>query len=139
MIRVEYSAVTSFNRQLQQVPAHLRTEVRRHIQSASGKFVGLLRGNYGWSSRIPGAVKQRVGFGPRSGGVLVYIDADMAPHARPLEFGNTRSGFNRHPVYGGPAWVDQPTRPTFMPTIRSAEPMVVREIQEAINAVFRPL
>jgi hypothetical protein len=137
MIRIEYSDVTSFAAQLRQVPAHLQRELARKIRTISGRVVQTLRGNYSWSSRIPGAVKQRVGFGPRSSGVLIYVDADQAPHARPLEFGN-RAGFNRHPVWGGRyAWVDQPIRPSFMPAVRSSEPMVVREISEVIRDVFR--
>jgi hypothetical protein len=55
-----------------------------------------------------------------------------------LEFGN-RGAFNRHPVFGGPAWVDQPTRPFFMRAVRAKERQVVAAVQSAIERVFARL
>lgn len=139
MIRIQSMQVRAFADQLRDAPPQIRRGLTKEIKTAAGGFVRTLRGNYGWSSRIPGAVRTRVGFGPRSAGVLVHVDAGLAPHARPLEFGN-RGGFNRHPVFGNrDAWVDQPTRPTFMRTVRAAEPQVVSAVQSAINDVFRRL
>ena len=139
MIQIRYGEVTTFNAQLARVPAQLRTGLSRSIRTSAGRFVNALRGAYSWSSRIPGAVSQRVGFGGgRGGGVMVRIDAKRAPHARPLALPNN-GAFNRHPVFGGPGWTNQPMRDSFFPTVRAAEPMVVREVQSAIDDVFRRL
>jgi hypothetical protein len=139
MIRVGYGEVTTFRAQLQQVPPQLRLGLSKNIRIAGGRFVTALQSAYSWSTRIPGAVSQRVGFaGGRSGGVTVRIDAKRAPHARPLALPNN-GVFNRHPVYGGPAWVNQPMRDSFFPTVRAAEPMVVQQVQTAISDVFRRL
>jgi hypothetical protein len=139
MIRIQYHEVTTFRAQLQRVPVELRASLKGRIRTFTGRFVTQLRGAYSWSSRIPGAVDQRVGFGGgRSGGVMVFIDAKRAPHARPLALPNN-GVFNRHPVFGGPAWVNQPMRDSFFPTIRAAEPALVRDVQAAVNDVFRRL
>ena len=139
MISIDAHEVHDFGAQLRRVPTQLRRGLTRRIRTSAGRVVTTIQGNYSWSSRIPGAVKTRVGFGPRSAGVLVYVDADTAPHARPLEFGTTRSGINRHPVFDPEVWVDQPIRPSFMRGIRASEPMVIREIQGELDQVFRSL
>lgn len=139
MIRIYSVEVRAFAEQLRDAPPQLRRGLSKEIKVAAGEFVRTLQGNYSWSSRIPGAVRMRVGFGPRSAGVLVFVDSGRAPHARPLEFGNA-PGVNRHPVFGNrEAWVNQPTRPTFMRTVGGAQPQVVGRVQDAINDVFRRL
>lgn len=133
-IRVRYQAATSFARQLGDVPKDMRRELRPQIRKAADIVADRIRGRSGWSSRIPGAVKTRVSFSARSGGVRVYVDADAAPHARPLEFGSqNRRGVNRHPVFGRDVWVDQPTRPFFMAAVSESEQDVVLSIQDAID------
>jgi hypothetical protein len=139
VISIDHTQVRAFAEQLREVPPDLRMSLSRRVRVIAGRVVQTIQGNYSWSTRIPGAVKQRVGFGPRSSGVLVYVDSRLAPHARPLEFPNNRAGFNRHPVYGTETWVDQPIRPSFMPGVRSSQPMAVTEIQDAIDDVFRRL
>lgn len=135
MIRIDGSEVRAFADQLRDFPKDMRRSLRREIREATGELTRDIKSNASWSSRIPGAVKTRVGFGARSSGVQVYVDARAAPHARPLEFGN-RGGFNRHPVFGGPAWVEQPTRPFFMRAVRSNEKQVVAHVQSAIDDAF---
>jgi hypothetical protein len=139
MIHIDSVEVRAFADRLRATPPHLQREMRKRITAAASSFVRSLQGNYSWSSRIPGAVRTRVGFGPRSSGVLVFVDAGAAPHARPLEFGN-RGQFNRHPVFGNrEAWTNQPTRPTFMRTIAANEPQVVGQVEAAIRDVFNRL
>lgn len=138
MIRVDGSEIRAFSEQLRDVPQDLRKGFRRNIKAASTGLVRDIQANYSWSSRIPGAVKTKVGFGARSAGVTVFVDRKKAPHARPLEFGN-RSGANRHPVFGTDAWVNQPTRPSFLPAVRDNERKAVDAVQDAIDDTFRRL
>lgn len=134
---IDGSQVSAFADQLRQVPREMRTGLRRTIRESSQDLIRLVRANAAWSDRIPGAVKTRVGFGQRASGVQVYVDAGQAPHARPLEFGNRAGGgVNRHPVFGGDTWVDQPTRPFFMRAAGRMEPQLVKDIQKAIDDVF---
>lgn len=136
--RVRHQAVTSFARQLRDVPKEFRRELRPKIRKASDKVAGKIRANASWSSRIPGAVKTQVSFSSRSGGVRVFVDSDAAPHARPMEFGSQgRRGVNRHPVFGRDVWVDQPAKPFFMKAVRESEQDVVLEIQDAIDNALR--
>jgi hypothetical protein len=140
MIHIDSVEVRAFADRLRDTTPHLRREMSKRVKAAASSFVRALQGNYSWSSRIPGAVRTRVGFGPRSSGVLVFVDAGAAPHARPLEFGNRGSGINRHPVFGNrEAWTDQPTRPTFMRTIAANESQVVGQVEAAIRDVFNTL
>lgn len=138
MITIDGTEVKAFADQLRHVPPELRRGLRREIRKAGEALVNDIRSNASWSSRIPAATKIRVGFGARSAGVTVQVDAGQAPHARPLEFGN-RGAFNRHPVFGGDTWVDQPTRPFFMRAVRSNEPKVVRAVGDAIEQAFARL
>lgn len=138
VVRVRYEAVSTFARQLGNVPRELRKELRPHIRTAAQKLQAKVQQNASWSSRIPAATKVKVSFASRSGGVTVYVDSNAAPHARPLEFGSQgRSNVNRHPVFGNRGvWVDQPARPFFMNAARESEPQVVNEIQKAIDAAL---
>jgi hypothetical protein len=138
LIRIDGAEIKAFADQLQHVPRDLRPALRREIRKSGDSLVRDIRSNASWSSRIPAATKLRVGFGARSAGVTIRVDAGAAPHARPLEFGN-RGAFNRHPVFGGPAWVDQPTRPFFMRAVRARERQVVAAVQSAIERVFARL
>lgn len=134
---IDGSQVSAFAVQLRQVPREMQTGLRRTIRESSKDLTRQIKANAAWSDRIPGAVKTRVGFGQRSAGVQVHVDAGQAPHARPLERGNTAGGAtNRHPVFGGPAFVNQPTRPFFMRAVRRAEPELVKGVQQAIDEVF---
>lgn len=133
-IRIEHQQVASFARQLANVPTELRRELRPALRSSGEKVAARVRANASWSSRIPAATKTKVSFS-KSGGVMVFTDQKAAPHARPLEFGNAGM-FNRHPVFGRDTWVDQPTRPFFMPAVAASEQDVVREIQNAIDKAF---
>jgi hypothetical protein len=138
VIVIDGTEVKAFADQLRAFPRELRPELRREIKRASDVLVGDIRSNASWSSRIPSATKVKVGFGARSSGVQIHVDAGAAPHARPLEFGNN-GGFNRHPVFGGPAWVNQPVRPFFMPAVRSNERQVIDAVGAAIAAAFARL
>lgn len=137
-VRVRYADVTSFRTQLAAVPKGLRRELRPRIKGSADKVAARVRSNASWSSRIPAATKVQVSFAARGAGVRVYVDHRAAPHARPYEFGSQGSrNVNRHPVFGNRQnWVDQPTRPFFMPAIRDSRDDVVREVQAAITDVL---
>lgn len=137
MISIDGSEIRAFADQLRDFPREFRPRLRREIRKAAGGLVREIQQNASWSSRIPGATRVSVGFGQRSAGVTVLVDEKKAPHARPLEFGNRAGGtINRHPVFGGDMWVEQPTRPFFMRAVRSAEKDAVTAVQTAIDEAF---
>lgn len=137
MIIIDGSDVLSFSRQLRDVPKDMRRGLRKSIVEASDVLVSRAKSNASWSSRIPDAIKAKAGFGTRAG-VEVIVDSDIAPHARAYEgmANQTMSGYFRHPVFGGDAWVEESTRPFLRPAIRDTEPLAVERIQAAINAAF---
>lgn len=140
MIRINDAEFRAFADQLRGFPKELRRGLRKNIKAASQDLVRDIQSNASWSTRIPSAVKTRVGFGQRSAGVRVFVDSRIAPHARPLEFGSQgRSNVNRHPVFGTDVWVDQPTRPFFMKAVRSNQRQVVSKVQDAIDDSLRRL
>lgn len=138
MIHIDGTEIRAFADQLRDFPRELRTPLRREIRKAAGGLQRDVQAGASWSTRIPAATKIRVGFGARSAGVTVHVDRNAAPHARPLEFGN-RGAFNRHPVFGGPAFVNQPTRPFFMRAVRANERKAVTAVQTAIDEAFSRL
>ena len=138
MIIIDGAEIKAFADQLRHFPRELRPPLRREIKKSADVLVRDIRSNASWSTRIPGATRAKVGFGARSAGVQVLVDAGKAPHARPLEFGN-RGAFNRHPVFGGPAWVNQPTRPFFIRAVRANERQVVNAVGTAIEQAFSRL
>lgn len=134
-MRFDTRQVTRFAQQLQDVPRELRGELRPAIKTAAKTLSSRVKANASWSSRIPGAVRERVSFASRGrGGVMVYVDARIAPHARPLDRGSQGGrSVNRHPVFGNRnVWVDQPTRPFFIPAVRESHDDVLRKVQFAI-------
>lgn len=132
MIRIDAAEVRAFADQLRGFPRELRPKLRRNIREAATGLVQDIKSNASWSDRIPGAVKTRVGFGARSSGVQIFVDSGAAPHARPFEGISGGSTF-RHPVFGGPAWVSQETRPFFMRAVASNERKVIDAVQSAID------
>lgn len=133
-VRVRQVQLTTFARNLSDVPQELRKELRPKVRKIAGKVQRQVQQNASWSSRIPGAVKTRVSFSQRSPGVSVYVDSKAAPHARPLEFGSSRNRQLRHPVFGNPdVWVSQPTRPFFMQAIDQTGSDAHIEITDAID------
>jgi hypothetical protein len=138
IITIDGSEIRAFADQLRDAPAELRTTLRREIRAEGKDVEGDIKANASWSSRIPGAVRTTVGFGARSSGVVIRVDAGKAPHARPLEFGN-KPGFNRHPVFTYDVWVDQPIRPFFFRAVTPAMPRLVGRVQGVIDDVFARL
>jgi hypothetical protein len=139
MFTVDGREVISFSRQLQEVPKELRSELRKRIRSAADVIKTAAQSNASWSSRIPGAISVRTGFG-RGSAVRVVVSAKRAPHARAFE-GITQDGRGtfRHPVFGRDVWVEQPTRPFLQPAVRQHQDRVVRDVQDAIDHVLGDL
>lgn len=123
---------------LKAIEGNLQVEMRRGIKTAAQPVVDRVKSNASFSSRIPGAVKTKVSFAAKSAGVTVYVDAGMAPEARPLEHGG-KGGTFRHPVFadqsrqtrGGYTWVSQKAHPFF----GSASVAEDSKITAAINAI----
>jgi hypothetical protein len=115
------------------VPPKLRTELRRNFRQVAGPIVNDMRNRASWSSRIPGAISVQSKFGERSAGVFIRVDSHKAPHARPYEVGQGRGNTFRHPVFGGPAWVTQQTRPFFFVAAKAHRAEVVAAAQAALR------
>lgn len=138
---VERTSVTMLARELGNVPAELRRELRPKLRASAQSIVDDMKGRASFSSRIPGAIRMTVSFSGRGsgGGVRIAVNSKIAPHARLLERGNDggRSGSFRHPVYGTDTWVSQPTRPFFFPAVFAGREQTKNKISEAVSASLR--
>ncbi|HEY9371534.1 hypothetical protein [Streptomyces sp.] len=139
MIKVDASEVGLFADQLKGLPKALQRTLRPKIKAAASEVAQEIRSQASWSSRIPGAVRQRTSFGGgKRGGVQISVDARKAPHARVHEFPN-RGAMIRHRVFGRDTWVEQPARPFFFRAVRNKEAAVVAKVQAAIDEALRTL
>lgn len=118
---------------LTMVEPNLRTQLRKNFRTAADPIVADMRGRASWSSRIPGAITVQTKFGVNSAGVFIRVNSKKAPHARAYEGVDSKSGTFRHPVFGGPVWVSQSTRPFFFPAAKAHRPQVVAAAQAALR------
>lgn len=101
------------------VPAEVRTAIRPAVREAGNLIAGKAKQNASWSSRIPGAISVTSSI-TSSGGAVVRVNSQTAPHARPYEGRGSPGGFFRHPVFGNREnWVPQQTRPFLKPAVES--------------------
>lgn len=127
---------------LKGIEGNLRVELRRGISGAAKPVADRVKANAGWSSRIPGAVKTKTSFSAKSAGVTVYVDADKAPEARPLEHGG-QAGMFRHPVFADQSretrsewtWVNQKAHPFFGSASVTEDSKVTAGIMAIVAAV----
>lgn len=91
----------------------------------------------GFSKRIPGTIKVRVGSG---GSVKIVAGGSNAPDAAPLE-NKGREGTFRHPIPGNrEKWVNQQARPFLAPALDAHRDEVAAAIESAVaDAVARAL
>ena len=90
-------------------------------------------------NRAADATTVKVSFAVRSGGVRIATNQKKAPMARPLERGSQGSGgaYNRHPVFGKAARVNQPTRPYFFAGAQAEDRPNEEKVLAAIDAACR--
>jgi hypothetical protein len=69
----------------------VRANVRAAVVEAGDPLLSRVRDAASWSTRIPGATRMATSFGVTRSGVTIRTSATQAPHARPLEMGNTNS------------------------------------------------
>lgn len=121
--------------QFRDVPKELRSSIRRAVREAAADFVGDVKADASWSSRIPASVRTTTSFSQKAPGVRIFVDSKKAPHARPYEGmakGGNESKF-RHPVYGDrEVWVTQATRPFFRPNVEKHRAQVLDAIESAL-------
>lgn len=121
--------------QFRDTPRELRPAIRRAVLGATAEFVGDVKADAAWSSRIPAAIRTTTSFAKRGAGVRVAVDRKKAPHARPYE-GMAPGGnaaYFRHPVYGNrEKWVTQATRPFFRPNVEKHRSKVLDAIETAL-------
>lgn len=125
---------------LRDVPEHMRKALDRRLRPAGEKTVSAIRRHASWSSRIPGAVRLRVAFKAKDVGLIITVDHNAAPHARPFEGIVARAGHGntfRHPVFGDTdTWVDQPFRRFVWPGVEETQQEVADAVDEAVAAAF---
>ena len=63
--------------------------MRAAVTLAGGEIVGAMQSSASWSSRIPGAIGMAVTLGTSKSSIRIKVDHNKAPHARPLELGNS--------------------------------------------------
>lgn len=118
--------LAQLSRDLYRMSPALRSRLGKTIRDLGKGMESDAKSNASWSSRIPGAIKVSGTVTPNAVGVALRVSTGAAPHARPYEGLDGGSSF-RHPVYGGPAWVSQGTRPYARP----AQEKAGKELPEA--------
>lgn len=132
---VEYASVRLLAQQMHQVPMELRRELRPKLRAAGEQIRQEMQSTAaGFSTRIPGAIRMTTGFGSKTGGVRIFVDAGRAPHARPLE-NMGQAGTFRHPVFGDrDNWVEQQAHPFFFPVVKRSGEKVRSLVADAVRA-----
>jgi hypothetical protein len=74
-----------------QFATSIRKQVRNAVNSAGVGLVTDMQRRASWSSRIPSAVGMRTSFSASRSGITIRVDHKKAPHALPLEKGNTNT------------------------------------------------
>lgn len=133
---VHFRSVSEFAAALGRVPAEIQATLRPRLVEAGNIVAEDARQNASWSSRIPGAISVSAPI-TRNGGVLIRVDSEAAPHARPYEglSAGGASGVFRHPVFDDPdiPWQPQATRPFLQPAVDADRDEVVRLVEEAVH------
>ena len=135
-VNVNYTATASEYSQLATDLARLEPALRRRVgaklRTAGQETLDVGRRNASWSRRIPGAMSMRFTTRGRFPGVIITVDANAAPHARPFE-GIVRSAF-KHPLFGDRNdWYEQAARPFLRPAAKQTGARVNRLTREAID------
>lgn len=145
---IYYDSVRLLARDLGRIPLELRQELRPRLKEAGEVIASEARSNASWSTRIPGAIRVQALFGRLTGGVVVKVDRNKAPHARALEgitarrgaLSRTTGGTFRHPVFGDrDVWVDQPTRPFLAPAVVAKQGDTRDRVADAVRAATNHL
>lgn len=133
-VKVDTTQLRQLYADLKGVEGNLRVELRKGVKNAADPMVQKVRSAAAWSSRIPAAVTVKPSFAAKGASVSIIVNQAAAPEAAPLEHGGQGGSF-RHPVFGDRnAWVAQPARPFFYPTVSGSAAIAAAE--QAIVAVM---
>ncbi len=134
---VEFTSVRQLAREFGSVPMELRREIRPRMRAAGTAVQNDIRSEAAkFSSSIPKAVRMTTSFTSKTGGVRIWVDAEKAPGARPVE-NLGREGTFRHPVFGNrERWVEQQAHPFFFPVISRHRARVRTLVEDAVRASF---
>lgn len=143
-IDIDTSSFAKFSADLRRAAPELQKQLRKELKAAGELVAEDARRRAGsFSTRIPGAIKVGVAAGSSrigKGGVKIriYVDANKAPHGRPIE-GITGNSFFRHPTDGEErqTWVNQPTRHYLRPAMQAGRITVIKGAQDAISKALR--
>lgn len=131
---VHFTDVRLMVGELGKLPPNIRTGLRTGFRAAGATTLATVRGNAGWSTRIPGSISLRVSTSASRAGVTLRTNAATAPHARPYE-GIAAGGSFRHPVFGNRnVWVAQATRPFLRPAVETTQLVYLRAAHDAVTA-----
>lgn len=130
-LEIDGEAFKLFQRELKKIEPALAKELKKELKAVvDTHVVPTARSNASWSSRIPGAIKPQA----LSKGIGVRVARKRAPHARPFEGLQGRTGYFRHPVFGNrEVWVSQPTRPFLEPAVRDNQQEAADAASEAVE------
>jgi hypothetical protein len=118
---------------LGQIPVDMRRELRPEFLRAGRPILEEARDRASWSTRIPSALRVRMGKSRKRPRVEFVVSAARAPHGALFERGPFR-----HPVHGHmDRWVSQEARPFLMPAIGLGRQGLVVAADRAVAAAAR--
>jgi hypothetical protein len=120
--------------ELGRMPPDIRSGLRSGFRKAGQIVLRDARSAAAWSRRIPAAMSLGTSTTAMAAGVVLRVDANKAPHARPYEGISGRGDTFRHPVFGNrESWVTQATRPFLAPAAARGRDQVAAASQHAVR------
>lgn len=132
-VSIDTSSFHKFARDLKRAEPQLAKKLRTNLKAAGELVAQDACQRAGFSSRIP----QNIKVGVAGNKIRVYVPANKAPEAKPLEHGG-RGGKFRHPVYGNREnWVAQDARPFLRPALLARRALVIVAAKKAVDDALR--
>lgn len=140
-IRIDSRDLYQLTKDLQNVDRKLAVEMKKQMRQVAGPIRDRVAQEASWSTRIPGATKVSTRFTARTQQVIVTVNRNQAPHARPLENAG-EEGFFTHPVFASKSrrgrlrqvvrgrMVQQRARPFFAKAIRASDHRIDAAIEQ---------
>lgn len=115
----------------------LEREMKREMAALGEPIRQAVVREASWSKRIGPATKVNTRFTKRTQNVIVTVNRNKAPHARPLE-NNGESGTFQHPTPNGGVATQQ-ARPFFGKAVTSQDHRIDKQVNEAAERWERRL
>ena len=89
-IRADLNEARAFMKDIDKnVATALRKNIRQAVAASGSELVADMQRRAAWSTRIPGAIAIKTSFSETKSNVKINVDHNAAPHARPIELGNS--------------------------------------------------